>query len=145
MKYQKIIDFLENTPNQRSNFMEKKWIEINNDTGGTYITNIQIIFKTSMLKASLCDYRGGYILVIGIIAVAAQAVSNTNNDFKRVLFENCTSFTDCISKIIKTQTNNPTNIDVVMSMYKFIYYSDNHSKKYWKFIVILQEWIIFRL
>ena len=145
MKYQRIIDFLENTPNQRSNFRTKKLIETNNDASGTYITNIQITFKTSMLKSSLCDYRGRYILAIGTIAVAAQAGNNTNNDFKGVVFENCTSFTDCISKIIKAQTDNPTNIYAVMSMYKFIYYSDNHSKKIWKFMAILQGWIIFRL
>ena len=30
MEYQKIINLLDNTPNQSSNFKTKKWVEINN-------------------------------------------------------------------------------------------------------------------
>ena len=37
-------------------------------------------------------------------------------------------FTDCISKINNTQVDNTKNIDVVMSMYNLIGYSDNYSK-----------------
>ena len=50
MEYQKIKDFLYNTLNQPSKFMTKNWVEINDDTRGTYYTNRQIKFKTSMLK-----------------------------------------------------------------------------------------------
>ena len=32
-----------------------------------YNINIQIKFKTSILKPSLCDYSGAYILVCGTI------------------------------------------------------------------------------
>ena len=37
---------------------------------GTYHTNSQIRFKTSMLRTSLCDYSNAYILVKGTIIVA---------------------------------------------------------------------------
>ena len=37
--------------------MTRKWIEINNDVRGTYNTNSQIKFKTSMLKSSLYDNK----------------------------------------------------------------------------------------
>ena len=56
MEYQKIINFLDNTPNQPTKFRTKNCLEINDDARGTYNTNIQIKYKTSMLKSSLCDY-----------------------------------------------------------------------------------------
>ena len=55
MEYQKIINLLDNTPNQLSKFRTKNWIEINDQSKGTYNTNSDIRFKTTMLKSSLCD------------------------------------------------------------------------------------------
>ena len=63
MEYQKIINLLDNTPNQPYKFRLKDWVQMNVDAHGTYNTNSQIISKTSMLKSSLCDYA--YILVSG--------------------------------------------------------------------------------
>ena len=62
MEYQKIINLLDNTPNQPYKFRTKNWIEINDDAHGTYNTNSQIEFKTSVLNSSLCDYSDAYIL-----------------------------------------------------------------------------------
>ena len=56
MEYQKIINLLENTPNQLTKFITKNWVEKNDDSCGTYNTNSQIKFKTSMLRSSLYDY-----------------------------------------------------------------------------------------
>ena len=39
MKYQKIINLLENTINQSSKFMTKIWVEINEDARKNYRTN----------------------------------------------------------------------------------------------------------
>ena len=51
MEYQKIINLLDNTPNQLSKFRTKNWVEINDDDSrGTYTTNSQIKFEPSMLK-----------------------------------------------------------------------------------------------
>ena len=49
MEYQKTLNELGNAPNQPSKF-EKNWAEINDDACGTYNTNSQTRFKTSMLK-----------------------------------------------------------------------------------------------
>ena len=49
MEYKKIINFLENKPNQSSKFRTKNWVEVNVDSPGTYNTNSQIKFKTSIL------------------------------------------------------------------------------------------------
>ena len=56
IEYQKIMNLLDNTPNQPSRFRTKNMLEINDNSRGTYSTNSQIKFKTWMLKSSLCDY-----------------------------------------------------------------------------------------
>ena len=63
MKYQNVINLLDNTPNQLSKFRTKNWVEINSKSRGVYNVNTQIKFKTTMLKSSLCDYGDAYILV----------------------------------------------------------------------------------
>ena len=60
---------LGNTPSQPSKFRTKKWIELNEDSRGTYNMNSPIKFKISMLKSSLCDYSDAYILVKGAITI----------------------------------------------------------------------------
>ena len=56
MKYQKIINLLDNTSNQTSKYRTKNWVEINYQSRGVYNTNSGIRFKTTMLKSSLSDY-----------------------------------------------------------------------------------------
>ena len=50
------------------------------------------------------------------------------NNRKYIIIKNCAPFTDCISEINNTQIDNARDIDVVMTMYDFIEYSDNYSK-----------------
>ena len=50
MEYQKIINLLENTPNQSTKFRTKTCFEINDESRGRYNTNSEIKFKTSMLR-----------------------------------------------------------------------------------------------
>ena len=52
MEYQKIINCSENAPNQPAKFKKFTWIEINDNSCGTYNTNSQIKFKTSKLRTS---------------------------------------------------------------------------------------------
>ena len=74
MEYQRIINLLDNTSNQASKFRTKTWVEINNESRGTYNTNSQIKFKTAMLKSSLCDCSDAYILVKRTITVNNTAL-----------------------------------------------------------------------
>ena len=85
MEYQKVINVLDNKPNQPTKFRTKNWIEINDDLCGTYNTNSQIKFKTSLLRSSLCDYSDTYILAKGTISIAAQADSliEYSNDYSK--------------------------------------------------------------
>ena len=65
MEYQKIVNLIDGASNQPSKFPTKYWVEINDESRGTYNVNSQIKFKTIMLKSSLCDYSDAYILVKG--------------------------------------------------------------------------------
>ena len=132
MEYHKIINLLDNTPNQQTKFRTKNWVEINDDSCGTYNTNSQIKCKTSMLRSSLCNYGYAYILVSGTITITAagadDAAKRLNERNKAVIFKNCAPFTDCISEINNTQTDNAKYRDVVMPMYNLIEYSNNYLK-----------------
>ena len=98
---------LGNTPNQPSKFRSENCVEINYDAHGTYDINSQIKFKTTMLKSSLCNHSDVHMLAKGILTVAdtLAAAAATNNGNKRVIFNNCDPFKDCISKINKQYTN----------------------------------------
>ena len=65
MEYKKIINLLDNTPNQLFKFRKNNWIEINDQSRGVYNANSDIRFKTAMSKSSLCDYNDAYILAKG--------------------------------------------------------------------------------
>ena len=49
MEYQNITNLLCNIPDKVPRFITKKWVEVFDHSGGTYNTNKQIRFKTSML------------------------------------------------------------------------------------------------
>ena len=69
MEYQKIRNLLDSSSNQPSKFRTKNWVEINDDSRGTYSVNKQINLKTPMLRSSLCDCSDAYILAKGNISV----------------------------------------------------------------------------
>ena len=127
MEYQKIINLLDNTPNQPTKFRTKNWVEINDEKRGTYNTNSEIKFKTSMLRLSLCDYSDAYILVSGTITVAELLAGGGNNSIQ-VVFKNFAPFSNCINEINNAQIDNAKYIDVKMRMYDLIESSDNYSK-----------------
>ena len=133
MEYQKIANLLDdNKSNQPSKFRTKNWVEINDESRGTYNVNSQIKFKTPMLKSSLCDYSDAYILVKGTITLTGAgdyaAARQADERDKGVAFKNCGPFTNCISEINNTQVDNAKDIDIVMPMYNLIEYSGNYAK-----------------
>ena len=52
MEYQKTI----NLPNQPSKFRTRNWVEINEESRGTYNKDNQIKTKTSIIMSNLCYY-----------------------------------------------------------------------------------------
>ena len=95
---------LDNTPNQPSKFRSKNRIEVNDDARGTYNTNSQIKFKTSMLKWSLYDYSDAYTLANGTIKIDGEGAHDNAKQLdeinKGAIFKNCAPVTDCISEIV---------------------------------------------
>ena len=130
MEYQKIINLLDNKPNQPTKFRTKNWVEINDESRGTYNKDNQIRFETSMLRSSLCDYSDAYILVKGTITVTNTAAQANNGPNKKVILKNFAPFTSCIGRINNAQVDDAQYIDVVMLMYNLIEYSDNYFKKF---------------
>ena len=60
-----------------------------------------------MLRSSLCGYGDAYILAKENITVNNTTAdgADANNTNKKVIFENCAPFTNCISKINNTKNN----------------------------------------
>ena len=132
MEYQKIANLIDDASNQPSKLKTKNWVEINDESRGTYNVNSQIKFKTTMLKSSLCDYSDAYILVKGKITITGagddEAARRADERDKCVAFKNCPSFANCISEINNTQIENCTDIDIVMPLCTLLEYSDNYAK-----------------
>ena len=131
MEYQKIANLIDDASDQPSKFSTKNWIEINDESRGTYNVNSQIKFKTTMLKSSLCDYGDAYILVKRKIITGAgdgAAARQADEKDKGVALKNCAPFTNCIGEINNTQVENAKDINIVMPMYNLIEYSDNYAK-----------------
>ena len=83
MEYEKIRNLLENMPNQPSKFKTKNWVEINDESRGTYSVDSQIKFKDSTLRTNLCNSSDAYIHFLGTITVpntstAGLAANNAN-------------------------------------------------------------------
>ena len=131
MEYQKIANLLDSASNQPSKFRTRNWVEINDESRGTYTSN-DIKFKTTMLRSNLCDYADAYILVKGTIRITGAgddaAARQADERDKGAIFKNCAPLTKCTSRINNKDIDNAQDIDVVMPMYNLIEYNDNYSK-----------------
>ena len=56
MEYQKMINLLDDTTNQRCKFRTRNWVEINDESRGTYNFNGDIKSKTSIIRSILCNF-----------------------------------------------------------------------------------------
>ena len=96
MENQKIANLLDNTSNQSSKFATRNWVEINDDSRGTY-TNSDIKFKSAMLKSIFYNYSGAYILVKEKIIITGAGdddpARQANERNKGVIFKNVAPFT----------------------------------------------------
>ena len=129
MEYQKITNLLGSTSDKVPRFITKKWIEVHDQSGtaeNRYNSNKQIRFKTSMLRADLCDYNDAYIVVERDITVEG---TNDGDKYNRnLVLKNNAPFISWISKINNTLIDNAEDLDIVIPMYNLIEYSKNYSK-----------------
>ena len=91
MEHYKIFKLLNNST--ISKFVARKWIKVNDLSGGRYSVNKNIRFKTSMLRSHLCVYKDAYIVVKKTIIVEG---TNTNNRAdEKLVFNNNAKFRSC--------------------------------------------------
>ena len=127
MEYQKITNLLGNIADKVPRSITKKWIEVHDQSGGTYNKNRQIRFKTSMLRSDLSDFSDAYIIVKGIITVSADERDRDEMN-RQVILKNNAPFISCISKINGGLVENAEELDIVMPMYNLLEYCKNYSK-----------------
>ena len=121
METQKIVNLLNGSDNENSKFATKKWYVIDSESKGNYSKDDPIKFLTKSLESSLCDYSDAYILVTGNIT------ATPNNAATQVVFKNCAPFEKCRTEINETFIDEADFINITMSMYNLIEYSDNYS------------------
>ena len=97
MEFNNINNLLGPAHDKVPRFITKKWIEVQSQSGNTYITSKPIRFKTSMLRSDLCDYSDVYVWVKGTITVT-NPNSNANFD-RRLTLKNNVPFISCVCKI----------------------------------------------
>ena len=77
-----------------------------------------------MLRSNLCGYSDAYIVVKGRISVRGTNAANKIN--KKLTFKNDAPFRSCISKINNSLIDIEEDIDIAMSMYNLLKYSDKY-------------------
>ena len=76
MEYQKVANLIDReSSSEPSKFKTNNWVEVNDESRGTYNVSSQIKFKNTMLKSSLCDYSDAYILVKEKITLQEQKMT----------------------------------------------------------------------
>ena len=130
MEFQKIVNLLGITPDDKDlpRFVTKKWIELYDQTGGSYNVNKEIRIKTPMLRSDLCDFRDVHIVVKGTITTEQNTNINNHGHNKLFVFKNNAPFISCILKINSVLIDNAEDLDFVMPMYNLIEYKKNYRK-----------------
>ena len=125
MEYQK-INLLGKTIDSAKlpKYTTRKWIEIYDQSNGTYSPHKDIRFKTPQLRSDLCDFNDAYIVVTGKIT----ATNPDDDDYDRNLaLKNNAPFFSSVLKS-NSQFEDAQDLDIVMPMQNLLYYSKNYMK-----------------
>ena len=128
MGYYKITNRLGKlTKDEIPKFTAIKWIEIFDQSNGTYNKNKDIRFKTSQLRNGLWDFNDAYIAVTGKVTVANPG-NNLDEYSRKVALKNSAPFFNCVLKISNQLIEDAQDLGIVMPMYNLLYYSKNFRK-----------------
>ena len=111
MKTQKIINLLNNTENEYSKFVTKKWYIIDSESKGNYSHENPIKLLKYSIESSLCDYSDAYILV-------TRNITATPNATTQVIFKNCAPFEKCRTEINETFIDEADFINIIYNAYE---------------------------
>ena len=125
METQKIVNLLNNTDNESSNFAARKWYVINDQNNTEYgegnENDSSMKFEIKIIRSGLCDYSDGHILLSEDITFMGINADTT------VAFENGAPFKRCIIHINDKHLDTAENFAIIKPMYNLIEYSDNYS------------------
>ena len=125
MEYKKIINLLSNiSGNQLPKYVTKKWIEIYDESDGTYNVNKDVKLKTPQLGSDLCDWNDASIVVTGKIIL-----TNSNNAAydKKLTLKNNAPFFNSVVRINNILIDDCTDLDIVCNLFSLLYYSKNYQ------------------
>ena len=112
---------LDNTNNETPKFRTGKWVEVND------FLILQITENAIQINKSNSMARCGSQVSMTIVITGARAQRSGKKD-KQVTFKKCVPFANCISQMNNTQVDNSEYLDIVISMYNLIEYSNNYAK-----------------
>ena len=95
-----------------SNFVTRKWVEVNDLSSGQCSANKNIRFKLSMLRSDLCHYSDAYIVVKGTKYLLPAAANENDQAEKDVAFKNNAPFRSSIPKINNIWMDNVEDLDI---------------------------------
>ena len=128
MGYNKITNLLGKLDKDEiPKFTTIKWIEIFDQSDGTYNKNKDIRFKTNQLRNDLCDFNDAYIVVTGKITVTIPG-NDDNVDNRKVFLKNTAPFFNCTLRINSQLIEDAQDLDIVIPMYNLLYYFKNFRK-----------------
>ena len=135
MGYNKITNLLGKlNKDEIPKFATIKWIEIFDQSNGTYNPNKDIRFKTPQIRDDLCDFNDSYIVVTGKVNATLQNLladinPPANNIYNRkIALKDSASFFNCILKINNQLIEDAQDLDIVMPMFNLLYSSKNFRK-----------------
>ena len=134
METQEIVNPLNDSNNESSKFVTRKWNIINDQNNGQYGNGDEngstIKFETKVIKSNLCDYLDAYIFVTGDI----KGIGGNKNT--KVAFKSFAPFTGCVTHINDEHVETAENLDIILPMYNLLEYSGNYadfSGSLWQF------------
>ena len=128
MGYNKITNLLGKLDEDEiPKFTTIKWIEIFDQSNGTYNKNKDIRLKTNQLRNDLCDFNDAYIVVTGKIT-AANPGNDDNVYNRKISLKNSALVFNCTLKINSQLIEHAQDLDIVMPTYNLLYYSKNFRK-----------------
>ena len=121
MEFQKIVNLFDAAFDDQDllRFVNKKWVEVYDQSGGSYNVNKEIRIETSMLRSDLCDFSDTYIVVKGVIVVTDRDNVKRN---KSVAFKNNAPMhlSTAFQKSMAKKIDDAEDLDVVMPMYNLL-------------------------
>ena len=128
MGYNKITNLLGKLDKKEiPKFTTIKWMEIFDQSNGTYNKNKDIRLKMNQLRNDLCAFNDAYIVVTG--KITATNPGNDDSVYNRkVSLKLSAPFFNCTLKINSQLIKDAQDLDIVMPMYNLLYYSKNFRK-----------------